>query len=135
MDDSDENETKTKKKVEQEKSDSENESDKESSEEDDYMVKVDKKEVSESEESEEEEVKKDLKVNPKKLKKITKEGPYGGKNRQLLDVDGKALNEEDTLEENKRLMKKTLQIIDEAEARKQTKEAKAKGHETYLERV
>jgi hypothetical protein len=31
-------------------------------------------------------------VNKKKLKKITVDGPFGGKNREILDQDGKPMD-------------------------------------------
>lgn len=41
----------------------------------------------------------ELKVSKHKLRKITKDGPFGGKNRQMLDGDGKALSSLDALKE------------------------------------
>ena len=87
--------------------------------EDDTPAKVDNKDLSENDESDDEIMKpvpkekqfwdKDeesveikepqLKVSKHKLRKITKDGPFGGKNRQMLDGDGKALSSLDALKE------------------------------------
>lgn len=44
-----------------------------------------------------------LKGSKKKIKKITKDGPFGGKNRQILDGDGKALDAIEALKEENRI--------------------------------
>jgi len=74
-------------------------------------------------------------LSSKKLKKITKDGPYGGKNRQILGMDGRALTEIEALKEDARLKGDKLGLTDEQEAIKQSKAEKLAGKESYLDRV
>lgn len=50
-------------------------------------------------------IKKDtLKINSKKLKKITIDGPFGGKNREILDGEGKPMESLEAFKEEQRLL-------------------------------
>jgi hypothetical protein len=54
-----------------------------------------------------------IKLTSKKLKKIKPEGPFGGKNRQVLGYDGKALTEEEPQKEDQRLKGNSLNVVNE----------------------
>lgn len=70
-------------------------------------------------------------ASKKKLKKITTEGPYGGKNRMLLDAEGKPMDEEKMQQERQKELAVSLQIENEAEAKKKS----GKEYESYIDRV
>ena len=63
----------------------------------------------------------------KKNMKIKPDGPFQGKNRQILGADGKALSTIDAIKQDQ-----SLQITTEQEARKAST---GKSHETFIERV
>jgi len=73
-----------------------------------------------------------LKVSKHKLRKITKDGPFNGKNRQILDADGKPLSSLDAMKEEQRLGGNEMDL--ETEEAANEKRLKNKG-ESFLERV
>ena len=77
----------------------ESEASEESEEEEEFFVsKKNQREIGsdgeekESSSEEEEVIKRDLKVNKKKLRKITKDGPFQGKNKVYFDAEGKPIS-------------------------------------------
>mmetsp|Transcript_3185 Transcript_3185/g.4852 ORF Transcript_3185/g.4852 Transcript_3185/m.4852 type:complete len:316 (-) Transcript_3185:171-1118(-) len=58
----------------------------------------------------------------KRMKKITKDGIFGGKNRQILDVEGKPLDEIAALREQERLEGATFNILTEEKAMDEDKD-------------
>lgn len=73
-----------------------------------------------------------LKVSKHKLRKITKDGPFNGKNRQILDADGKPLSSLDAMKEEQRLGGNEMNLETEEVANE--KRLKHKG-ESFLDRV
>ena len=64
------------------------------------------------------------------MKKITVDGPFGGKNKQMLGADGKKLSTLEALKEKHRLDgKEGVNVLNEAEAHKLSKS------EDYIEKV
>jgi len=78
-----------------EESGSDGSDDDEEEEEDFFTSKKNQREIadaSEAEASEEEEPKVGLSLNKKKLRKITKDGPFQGKNKVFFDAEGRAIS-------------------------------------------
>lgn len=98
----------------------------------DYLVKVDKSKQTFKFEDEDSEVGNDLKMTrtvKKKMKKITTGGHFEGKNKQLLGPDGKALTSIEALREKNRVDGSGLDILDEEDA------LKLKPKANYLDNV
>lgn len=58
-----------------------------------------------------------LKLNSKKLKRITTDGPFGGKNREILDGEGKPMDQMEAFKEEQRLssLQNTINIVEEVD--------------------
>ena len=98
-------------------------SDEDSESSDDLLVKIDpskSKYNMDGEASEEEEKKEEFVVTKKqrqKMKKITADGPFGGKNKQMLGADGQQLTTLEALKEKNRINgEEGMNVINEAEA-------------------
>lgn len=76
-----------------------------------------------------------LKVSKKNKNKINVDGHFGGKNRQMLDKDGKALDDIQALREDQRLKGNELNIVDEEMAASQNKKHGKKMHDEFLQKV
>lgn len=103
------------------------------SDDDNLLVQVDKSKQArfEDEESDEKDVNK-LIVSKSKLRKITVDGPFGGRNRQILDADGKPMTGIEALKESQRLDENGLKLIFEDEAAELLKNDNKK---EYVEKV
>ena len=76
-----------------------------------------------------------LKVSKKQKGKINADGNFGGKNRQLLDKDGNALDDVQAMREDQRLQGSQLHIVDEELAAAQNKQHGKQMQEDFVSKM